>query len=249
MRESSLATTVISPRRALHRTLRSLGLQVSRWRDPYRDLARLLGKQQVLDVVDGGAHYGGAARRLLEVFPAATVHAFEPQAGPYQRLEAEFANEPRVRLYRLALGAAPGEATLFVTATDYTSSLLPGSDDRELPPAGQERVSVTSLDALWPTTGRSIPRVIKLDLQGYELDALRGSAALLGNGVAGLLVEVNFRTRYVGQASFHELVAFLAGFGLRLFRLYEIIPDPDDSWRQADALFVQEAALPHAPRR
>jgi hypothetical protein len=91
--------------------------------------------------------------------------------------------------------------------------------------------------------------VIKLDLQGYELDALRGSATLLAKGVAGLLVEVNFRTRYVGQASFHELLAFLAGFGLRLFRLYEIIPDSDDSWRQADALCIQESALSHTRPR
>lgn len=87
------------------------------------------------------------------------------------------------------------------------------------------------------------PELIKLDLQGHELAALQGASACLSGGTLAVIVEVNFRNRYAEGCTYHEVDQLLSTHGFRLFRLYEIIDDPNGSWRQADALFVAERLL------
>ena len=57
------------------------------------------------------------------------------------------------------------------------------------------------------------PDLIKLDIQGYELEALRGGPECLTSAKA-IVVEVSFIKYYEGQCLFHDLVTYLTEFGL-----------------------------------
>jgi hypothetical protein len=81
------------------------------------------------------------------------------------------------------------------------------------------------------------PDLIKLDVQGYELEVLRGGEACLRHARA-VLCEVSFKVFYSGQPLFHEIVAFLAarGFTLSALGAGTALGAP---LGQADALFLR----------
>jgi Methyltransferase FkbM domain len=65
--------------------------------------------------------------------------------------------------------------------------------------------------------------LIKVDVQGFDLEVLRGAATILSEGaVKTLLVEVNFISLYENQCSFGELEQLLKGKGYYLVALYEV---------------------------
>ena len=79
---------------------------------------------------------------------------------------------------------------------------------------------------------------MKLDLQGAELQALRGATSMLTN-VRVILCEVNFVPRYDNCSLFHEIASFLAQQGFMLHRLYDIRSLPTGAWEMGDAIFVK----------
>jgi FkbM family methyltransferase len=225
----------------VNRVLGAAGLGIVRVRDPYREMAQALGADSVHHVVDGGAYRGTTVLRLREVFPGATIHAFEPQQESFDFLRERVGGLDRVNLHRTALSDCNGERTFFVNEAAYTSSLLPART-RAMRQVGQRVVETRTLDAMMSAAGNPIVDAIKLDLQGHELAALRGAERVLEHCRA-LLVEVNFRHRYVGACSFEELAGFLGQHDFGMFRLYDIAACADTGWAHADALFLKPRAL------
>jgi FkbM family methyltransferase len=138
-----------------------------------RLLARYLSSGSV--VVDGGANIGIYSQFLARcVGPAGMVHSFEPDLENFARLRAVVAGLPNVRINRLALSDKTGNALL------YLSQQL-NVDHRAYPTEGETRRSVSigsiTLDDYFKPGERV--DLIKMDIQGYELHALRGANRVL----------------------------------------------------------------------
>jgi FkbM family methyltransferase len=215
-------------KRLLHRFLADFGLHVGLHYDPYDDMRRML--ENVGCCIDGGAYHGGASRQLVQAFPAAEIHAFEPQPDLAERLRS--LSIYGVTVHQQALSDRAGTVTFHVPTTKpFTASVLnPGDSFGESESYAVEAVTIDSLEL--PVD------VLKLDLQGNELAALRGATNTLP-GVRAILCEVNFIARYQGCSLFHEVAGFLADRGFRLHRLYEIHSDRKGAWQLADAVFVR----------
>jgi hypothetical protein len=91
--------------------------------------------------------------------------------------------------------------------------------------------------------------ILKLDLQGYELEALKGAIGILPR-VHIVFAEVNFVPVYDGQAEFWQLDAFLRAHGFRLFNLYhQSCATEDGQLTACDAMWINSALHPyHAGR-
>lgn len=191
-------------------------------------------------VIDGGANVGEFTRTAVALFKDAIVHAIEPQPGcqaPLQRLSS--ASNGRVFVHTLALCAPESDKTTLRLATDVKSMstgahVAPGEDGLEVPcrtlDAALAQHAATTSDAL-----------LKLDLQGYELMALRGATETLKN-TSVVLIEVSFYAQAY-EPPISALVGFLATHGFELYDIASIYARPrDDRPRQGDFVFVRTSA-------
>ena len=214
-----------------------LGYQVGRKRpltwgmDAERDQRELLKDSPVEIIADVGANVGDSVLRYRTLFPAATIHAFEPFPDVYRTLAARFASDPRVRPHERAVSDVSGTRRLYVNDVDVTNSLLPlvpsaatwaRASDRDLDTTVDVRT--VTLDAFCEAEGLTRIDLLKMDIQGGEGLALRGAAGLLSRQAVRLIyVEVLFASLYAGQASFCDLTRILDGHGYGLFGLYNLM--------------------------
>jgi hypothetical protein len=148
-------------------------------------------------------------------------------------------------VHAVALGARPGIAHLQVSAADDSSSLLPIGRRQvaEFPGTGYERsleVSVATL-ADFLTDRLPGPRLLKIDVQGFELEVLRGAGESLAL-VDQVFVECSFVELYDGQPLADEVICFLKARGLRLVGVHGLATSADGSPLQADFLFARDGA-------
>jgi FkbM family methyltransferase len=149
-----------------------------------RLLARHLSPGSV--VIDAGANIGIYSQFLARcVGSAGMVHSFEPDLENFARLRAAVAGLPNVRVNRLALSDKTGDSLL------YLSQHL-NVDHRVYPTEGETRRSVSIRSITLDDYFKPGERVdlIKMDIQGYELHALRGADRVLEDNLdIKLLVE------------------------------------------------------------
>jgi len=162
-------------------------------------------------VFDVGAHVGAYSARAIELVGEGMVlHAFEPSAASFTKLRQNLGGLASVRLHHKALGDVRGEAPLFEDrpGSDIASLFAGAYSYWEQGPniAARETVQVARLDEVCAELGISRINLLKLDVEGSELAALRGGAHLIRNraidliqfefGVAAMGPRVFFRDLY-----------------------------------------------------
>jgi FkbM family methyltransferase len=152
-----------------------------------------------LVLFDVGANNGGYLNAALNVLGAGVeAHSFEPASATFESLCKRFANDPRVKLRRVALGRVPGFADLFFGAeADTTASLNRnvGETHRQA-----ETVEVTTVDEVCKTEGVAHIDLLKIDTEGYEMEVLLGAAGMIArHGITAIQFEFGetfLRTEY-----------------------------------------------------
>lgn len=193
-------------------------------------------------VVDVGANRGQFSLVCRRINPAAKIVAFEPLPAPARIYRALFADDPNIRLCEAALGTIKGRMPMHVSARDDSSSLLPiaQAQNDNYPGTGEvgiHEVAVTTLpDALLPAEmGRR--NLLKIDVQGFELEVLRSAEPLLPR-FSWVYVECSYIPLYEGQALAEEIVAYLRDRGFTLSgRFNPSYTRADGRLLQADLLF------------
>lgn len=126
-------------------------------------------------IVDGGANRGGYA--LLgskRTRPAGRVYAFEPEPENFRRLSRRLSGLRNVVPVQKAIGKRSGEARLNLHRFHQSHSLTRHGDSEQ-----SVTVSVTSLDDF--VREQSLPGLdlVKLDIEGAEMEAIAGMAGIL----------------------------------------------------------------------
>ncbi|HSV74796.1 MAG TPA: FkbM family methyltransferase [Chthonomonadales bacterium] len=146
--------------------------------------------------VDVGANVGVHTLTLAEsVGPGGSVHAFEPSAA-YDRLTANLrlnGLDGRVRANRAAVGAAPGSLALRECEQGYEAFTSAGRPLAHAKVTGATfDVPMVTLDRYLEEHGVSSVDFLKVDVEGYEVEVLRGARGLLGRrAVRRIMLEVS----------------------------------------------------------
>ncbi len=192
-------------------------------------------------VIDVGANRGQFALFALHRFPRAQLLCFEPLLEAHQKLTEVVGGDPRVHIERCAVGATEGRLNLNVTRSDDSSSLLqptplqlqtfPHTDS-----VSSVDVNVKALDDIVDSERIIRPFLLKIDVQGFELEVIKGAQRLLAED-GDLLVESSFAELYTGQALADEVVAALLSQGYRLRGIFSLTRGLDGAPLQGDFLF------------
>ena len=198
-------------------------------------------------VIDVGANVGQFSRASLGRWPTSRVIAFEPlpsAAEPLRRMLAAMGR--RHAVHQLALGAKTGESLFRQHRYSLSSSVLAVAERSRGHHWADEKASITvpmaRLDDVLTDVPLDRPLVIKIDVQGYEMEVLAGATAVLDNADC-LVVEHAFEEFYEGQAQVAEVMEYLRSSGWDFHRVVDIRRE-GGVIVEADVVYLRRHTLP-----
>lgn len=184
-------------------------------------------------VIDGGAHTGDFALKACALFSDAAFHLIEPQPACASAL-GSLVESHKFVFHPAALAARSGQLPLHIADGPNTGANIGESESSVLVP------SIT-LDELFPCLSIADRALLKLDLQGYEMEALLGGEHVLSVAEV-VLTEVSF-FRQAYEPSIAELIGFLAARDFELFDVAALSARfRDNRLRQGDFIFVRSGS-------
>jgi FkbM family methyltransferase len=215
--------------------------------DPEASFLDLL-ENEIDAVLYVGANRGQMMQKFLTRFSSVPIILYEADPKLAIYLESKFGSN-LVSVRNKAVGAKNGQADFYVSVgTDGQSSSLLRMGERHLrwsPTSMQSEivnVDIVALDSEEFDGYNSI--FLKIDIQGFELEAFRGAETLLQKVVA-IDVEVSTESMYEGDCTWFEVSDFLVS---RDFQLFDIDPWFHDHTNknemlQADFRFIRKSLL------
>jgi FkbM family methyltransferase len=165
-------------------------------------------------IIEAGAHIGLDTADLINYFPQGKIYAFEPVPDLFLQLSERVRLYKNVQCYPVALGNQVGEVVMYISSgvSDGSSSILRPKDHLIDHPDVLFDQTIhapcTTLDE-WAKVNK-IEKVdlLWLDMQGYELNALKAGLSVLEN-VRAIYAEVNLKETYEGAPLYSELREWL----------------------------------------
>lgn len=172
-------------------------------------LARRGGVGAVFDV---GANVGDWSRLAAATLPEARIEAFEIVPATFRRLRERCASEPRIHAHDVGLGEAEGCVPVYCSdAVSEVASCVPGATRTILGlDTAPVEARVTTGERFCRAQGIARIGFLKIDVEGYEPQVLRGFGRMLADGCIDV---VQFEYGYVNAHTgfllrdFHRLFA------------------------------------------
>ena len=206
-------------------------------------LAAAFAGSTFVSIVDVGAFHGDWSRRVARFLPVRRCVLVEPNPDSVMVLKSAQTELPMGSvILDVALAVKDrGSQTLFLTKNPVGTSL-------RAPEAGWQHewthidrtheVLTRRLDSVLNEHALGAVDILKVDAQGYDVEVLRSAGAeLRPERIKAIVVELNFRTFYAGQAPWWATVEFLRDAGYSLSVLEQHF-DSVGMVHWADALFL-----------
>jgi len=188
--------------------------------------------------VDIGGNVGNYTAEIRRLNPNAQIHTFEPSSTNLTKLQTRFASDTKITILPFAVSDTEGTATLFSNAPGSGLGSLTQRklDHFNIPFETKESVSLIRFEDYWKDklSGRHID-LLKLDIEGHELSALRGFGQALDN-ISVIQFEFggcNIDTR----TFFQDFWYFFTNAHFQLYRITPIGAEPIDRYRECDEFF------------
>ena len=172
---------------------------------------------------DVGANIGDYTSLLLERFPEAQIHAFEPHPKNYSRLLAKIKNG-NVKFYNMGIGEHKGNLTLYDRA-DHNGSAHASLYKEVISDIHKQKyteidVSVETLDEIASKEGIRYIDFLKIDTEGNELSVLKGAAHLIKTHSIGCIHFEFNEMNVISRVYFHDFCSALYDYDF-----YRLLPN------------------------
>lgn len=164
--------------------------------------------------VDIGSNLGWYSLLATSLNSKSEVFAFEPMDSVREKLLQNLKRNRyfKTHVYSFALGMNPHSAQMWSYSGNNGMHTLHPIEEWGAKPS--QEVEIETLDQFKEIfCKQKLPILVKLDVEGSEMDVLRGGTSLLKVDTLQLIIEVNETLLKSGESSADELFAFLRSFG------------------------------------
>ena len=241
-------------RRIIKKTLNSLGLEVRRLdfstadgTFPRMSIQGLLQQAKSMGlspatVIDVGAAYGSFSLECCNIFAKAQYFLVEALAEFEPFIKAAIQSIAKAQYILSAAAAKSGEITINVHA-DLVGSSIYREQEGFAVDGIPRTVPAVTLDQLIQDYQMRAPFLIKIDVQGAELDVLRGAEEILED-TEYIILEVSFFEIFKQGAQFYDVVTFMKSKGFVVYDVCGLQYRPlDNALSQVDIAFVRDEGL------
>jgi FkbM family methyltransferase len=187
-------------------------------------------------IVDIGAYQGEWTRTIARIFPQAPILMIEAQSEKKPFLDAVAADLPLAESELCLLGDRDGSEAVF-NVMETGSSIY---NERSNIPRTQRRMTMRTLDGVLRAHPRlRAPLLVKLDVQGAELDVLRGGASVL-QAAEFVQLEVALMSYNEGAPTANAVFNFMAEHDFLIFDICGFVRPNPSYLSQIDVLFVRK---------
>jgi len=200
-------------------------------------------------IIDIGANHGAVSMQALKSYPNARVICYEPVRSTFISLTKNLnKHQDRVTLHNIALSDKPGELKINLMSFDGANSLDMQSDyHKEYNPhvkkIGEESVEVKTLDDIYIDSESEIVDIVKIDVEGFEVNVLKGGEVFFKERVKFVLIEIAFmRDGSIDNQDVYKIFSFFEKVGFALINVIDLHAAPNDSQNlriaQMDCVFM-----------
>lgn len=186
-------------------------------------------------LVDIGAYEGNWTKDFLEVFPRTKVLMLEAQTSKEEKLKVVCSGfNNNVQYHITLLSPEDGKEFSFIeseTASHVTTNII----------AGTKKIKGESLDRIIERKQLSFPDFLKLDVQGFELEVLKGASRSLAH-TEFCLLEVSLLD-LDSTPLILEVMNYMDGKGFQAYDICQFMRRPfDKALYQVDLLFIKKGS-------
>jgi FkbM family methyltransferase len=203
-------------------------------------------------ILDVGANVGDVALAALRSYEGSAVICFEPVAETFEVLKRRLKpHEERVALFNQGLSDVNGDAEINITSFHGANSILPQSDfhkffNPHVREMEKQTVKLVRLDEVAKKFPTKKIDIMKVDVEGYELNVLRGGLGFIRSSVDTIIVEASLmRDPSWHQQSIADILPLLKDCGFALINIYDLhkTEDSDMMLCQMDCVFRHVSRL------
>lgn len=196
--------------------------------------------EELNTIIDVGANQGQFQKAANYFYPNAKIYSFEPIPELYEKIVKN--NCKGITNFNMALGNEVGKLEFNKNEYQHSSSFYEIENDNHLPSSKTTKINVeiNTIDNIGSYIDFNGKVLLKLDVQGFEREVLRGGKNTLKNHIDYVILEVGFKKLYKNQPTFTELNKFLNEHNFELLTLLDFNLGKDKSYIEADFLYIKK---------
>ena len=209
---------------------------------PLFELTELVKKMNKANtLIDVGSNKGQFSLLVRKYFPDIKIYSFEPQLNELN-IQKKILGKKNINYYNLALGGEEKISNFYITKRKDSSSILKPNQQNNINKIYDTseilEINVKKLDSIISTVEISRPSILKLDVQGYELEVLKGASNIL-KYIDYIVTEVSFVEIYSNQVTNKDLTNFMISNKFKLKSRCNLSKLNNKSF-QEDVLFAKD---------
>jgi FkbM family methyltransferase len=194
-------------------------------------------------ILDVGANAGKWTRMAKLFFPNSSFLLIEPQIEMRQALDTLCKEFSDVHWVEAGAGSQPGKLVQTIWDDLQGSSFMPEVKEELLNSGKQREIEIITIDFLLQSRQLKIPELVKLDIQGFELEALKGANSLFGETEIFIL-EVSLYRFLPNTPTLKDVITFMDERGYEVYDIPGYLRRPyDGALGQIDIAFAKSNGL------